>query len=131
LDLPGHGFEVKLPNYTFQRFVDHVFAHIKQTERYNIVVGISFGSTILAAVMPLLEVATYPGRVILGDPVFDMDCSPYPHSRRQGMTRDANPFPREADLISLPGWTREDAILKRWSIARTDPAAVYGLFDVS
>lgn len=104
---------------------------MKHNQRYDIVAGISFGSTILAAVLHLLEARLYPTRAVLGDPVLDMDCTAYPHSRQEGMTREAHPFPLEEDLVKLPGWSRQDAILKRWSLTRTEPDAVYGLFKVS
>jgi hypothetical protein len=78
----------------------------------------------------LLDAKLCPDRAVLGDPVLDMDCTTYPLSRKRGMTRDADPLPLEDDLAKLPGWSRQDAILKRWSLIRTEPEAVYGLFHV-
>lgn len=131
IDLPGHGFGDKLEQYSFQGFVDCLHQHMQQAQRYDIVAGISFGSTILAALLHLLDAKLCPSRAILGDPVLDMDCTPYPLSRRKGMTQNADPFPGEDDLARLPGWSRQDAMLKRWNLTRAVPEAVYALFQVS
>lgn len=56
---------------------------------------------------------------------------PFSQARIDTIARGFSTLPSEDSLLGLnPGWTREDAMVKRFNAFRVDPEAVYALFRV-
>lgn len=99
------------------------------SDKYDLAVGSSFGSTILLALLPLMRAR--PNRVVLGDPVIDIDLSRFPKQKIEIMANCRENTPSEDELLAANKlWTRNDAIIKRFGALNTHPAAVFSLFDV-
>lgn len=92
------------------------------------IAGVSFGSTVVCSLLPLLN--HKPKRVVLVDPVLDM--VPYsPEQIAQMISQTAKPVSEEDLLRKNPAWTNQDAIVKRLASVSCDPTVIGQLFEVS
>lgn len=125
-DLLGHGWAPHVPSYTIPILAQHLADNL--TEPYDLIGGVSFGSTIVAALYPLLK--HKPRRIVLAEPLFDHPAPP--DDQIQGMVNGTKEIPSEETLLkTFPKWIPEEAILRRLSLNQMDPEAIIQLFDVS
>jgi hypothetical protein len=124
-DLLGHGWAPHTPPYTIAALAKHLADNI--TETYDVIGGVSFGSTIAAALYPLLS--SKPGRVVLAEPLLDHPA--FDEEKIQGTINGLENIPTEEEILKgNPTWIRAEATLRRMSMAQIDPDVIRGLFEV-
>jgi hypothetical protein len=96
-------------------------------ETYDVVGGVSFGSTIAAALYPLL--ASKPSRLVLAEPL--LDHPPFDEEKIQGAVDGTENIPSEDEIMKAnPTWIKAEATLRRLSLTQIDPRAIRQLFEV-
>lgn len=125
-DLLGHGWAPHAPPYTIAALAKHLAENL--AEHYDVIGGVSFGSTIAAALYPLL--ASKPSRLVLAEPL--LDHPPFDEDKIQGAVDGTNNIPSEVEIMKAnPTWIRAEATLRRLSLTQIDPLAIRQLFEVS
>lgn len=124
-DLLGHGWAPHRPPYTIERLAQHLAESLN--EQYDVIGGVSFGSTVAAALYPLL--ATKPKRLVLAEPL--LDHPPFPQTLIDGAVAGTKDIPtEEAILKGNPTWIPAEATLRRMSLTQIDPEVIKQLFQV-
>jgi len=124
-DLLGHGWAPHTPPYTIKALAKHLADNL--SESYDVIGGVSFGSTIAAALYPLL--ASRPSRLVLGEPL--LDHPPFDEDKIQGAVDGTKNIPSEDEIMKAnPTWIRAEATLRRLSLTQIDPRAIRELFEV-
>jgi hypothetical protein len=96
-------------------------------EKYDVIGGVSFGSTIAAALYPLLT--DKPCRLVLAEPL--LDHPPFDEDKIQGAVDGTKNIPTEDEILKgNPTWIRAEATLRRLSLTQIDPKAIRQLFEV-
>lgn len=125
-DLLGHGWAPHVPSYTVETLAQHLADNLKGP--YDLIGGVSFGSTIAAALYPLLK--EKPRRMVLAEPLFDHPAPP--DADIEGMVNGTKDIPSEESLLkTFLKWSPVEAILRRLSLNQIDPEAISQLFGVS
>jgi hypothetical protein len=124
-DLLGHGWAPHTPPYTVKNLAKHLANNL--SESYDVIGGVSFGSTIAAALYPLLSCK--PTRLVLAEPL--LDHPPFDEEKIQGAVDSTKNIPSEDEILKgNPTWIRAEATLRRLSLTQIDPDAIRQLFEV-
>jgi hypothetical protein len=124
-DLLGHGWAPHTPPYTITALAKHLADNLAET--YDVIGGVSFGSTIAAALYPLL--ASKPSRLVLAEPL--LDHPPFDEEKIQGTVDGTENIPSEDEIMKAnPTWIKAEATLRRLSLTQIDPRAIRQLFEV-
>jgi pimeloyl-ACP methyl ester carboxylesterase len=124
-DLLGHGWAPHTPPYTIENLAKHLAANL--AEEYNVIGGVSFGSTIAAALYPLL--AHKPSRLVLAEPLLDHPA--FDEEKIAGALNTTKNIPTEEEILKgNPTWIAAEATLRRMSLTQIDPQAIRQLFEV-
>jgi len=124
-DLLGHGWAPHTPPYTITALAKHLADNL--AESYDVIGGVSFGSTIAAALYPLL--ASKPTRLVLAEPLLDHPA--FDEEKIQGAVDGTKNIPSEDEIMKAnPTWIKAEATLRRLSLTQIDPLAIRQLFEV-
>lgn len=124
-DLLGHGWAPHTPPYTITALARHLAVNLD--EHYDVIGGVSFGSTIAALLYPLL--ASKPTRLVLAEPL--LDHPPFEEAKIQSAVNGTKNIPTEDEILKAnPTWIRAEATLRRLSLTQIDPLAIRQLFEV-
>ena len=125
-DLLGHGWAPHNAPYNIQTLAQHLADNL--SENYDVVGGVSFGSTIAAALYPLL--ASKPKRLVLAEPL--LDHAAFGQDLIDGAVGGTKNIPTEESILKAnPTWIAAEATLRRMSLTQIDPEAIRQLFGVS
>lgn len=125
-DLLGHGWAPHHAPYNIQTLAQHLADNLN--ESYEVVGGVSFGSTIAAALYPLLQ--TKPKRLVLAEPLLDHPA--FEQDKIDGAVNGTKDIPTEESILQAnPSWIAAEATLRRMSLTQIDPEAIRQLFGVS
>ena len=95
---------------------------------YEAIGGVSFGSTIAAALYPLLP--RKPKRLVLAEPLLDHPS--FDEEKIAGAVDGTKNIPTEESILAgNPTWIAAEATLRRMSLTQIDPKAIRQLFEVS
>lgn len=124
-DLLGHGWAPHRDTYSIETLAKHLAYNL--VESYDVIGGVSFGSTVAAALYPLLS--TKPSRMVLAEPLFDH--APFPQELIDGAIEGTKNIPTEETILKgNPTWIPAEATLRRMSLTQIDPEAIRQLFQV-
>ena len=125
-DLLGHGWAPHREIYSIPALAEHLADNL--VESYDVIAGVSFGSSVAAALYPLLS--TKPTRMVLAEPL--LDHPPFPQELIEGAIQGTKDIPTEASILKgNPTWIAAEATLRRMSLTQIDPEAIRQLFEVS
>lgn len=125
-DLLGHGWAPHTPPYTISNLAKHLADNL--AESYDVIGGVSFGSTIAAALYPLLT--SKPDRLVLAEPLLDHPA--FDEDKIAGAVATTKTIPTEEEILrGNPTWIAAEATLRRMSLTQIDPDAIWQLFEVS
>lgn len=124
-DLLGHGWAPHRPPYTIDRLAQHLADNLSET--YDVIGGVSFGSSVAAALYTLLP--TKPKRLVLAEPLFDHPA--FDQDKIEGAVDGTKSIPSEETILKgNPTWIPAEATLRRMSLTQIDPEAIRQLFQV-
>jgi hypothetical protein len=122
----GHGWAPHTPPYTITALARHLADNL--AESYDVIGGVSFGSTIAAALYPLLP--SKPSRLVLAEPLLDHPA--FDEDKIAGAVETTKTIPTEEEILKgNPTWIAAEATLRRMSLTQIDPDAIRQLFEVS
>lgn len=125
-DLLGHGWAPHRETYTIETLAKHLAENL--VESYDVIGGVSFGSSVAAALYPLLS--TKPKRLVLAEPI--LDHPPFPQDLIDGAIGGTKNIPTEESILKgNPTWIPAEATLRRMSLTQIDPEAIRQLFQAS
>lgn len=125
-DLLGHGWAPHIPPYSIQALVKHLADNL--SEDYDVIGGVSFGSTIAAVLYSFL--GSKPARMVLAEPLLDHPS--FSEEKIQSAVDGTKNIPSEDEIMKAnPTWIRAEATLRRLSLTQIDPLAIRQLFEVS
>jgi hypothetical protein len=125
-DLLGHGWAPHRAPYNVHTLAQHLADNL--SENYDVIGGVSFGSTIAAALYSLLAIK--PKRLVLAEPLLDHPA--FDHAKIDGAVDGTNNIPTEESILQAnPTWIAAEATLRRMSLTQIDPEAIRQLFGVS
>lgn len=130
-DLLGHGFAAKAETYSVRALAEDLVSRLSlPVDQYDILVGASFGAIVLLEMLSLASFSRIT-RVVLCDPVLDMDMDQYPPERIATMAQARETMLSEESILRAnPSWEQNDAMIKRLAGVNVDPKAIIHLFEV-
>lgn len=124
-DSLGHGWAPHRPPYSIESLARHLADNL--AEKYDVIGGVSFGSTVAAALYPLLSFK--PSRLVLAEPL--LDHAVFPQAQIDGAVAGTKDIPTEAEILqNNPNWIPAEATLRRMSLTQIDPEVIRQLFQV-
>ena len=104
----------------------HLARQIPQPNPYEVICGVGLGSNVCLELWALLT--PRPRRMVLLDPAIEHSFEKSVLELAEGALND--PIPEQILLERYPKISREDALLKRWALMRTEARAIRSIFEV-
>ncbi|WWC70679.1 uncharacterized protein I206_104630 [Kwoniella pini CBS 10737] len=123
-DLLGHGWAPHVPEYSVKTVTQHLADNLKDQDiPYEVIGGVSWGSSFAASLFSLLPENQKPKRLIMAEPI--MDYGPRNDSDLERMLNTTKDIPTEESILKAnPSWIRAEAILRRLSLSLIDPQVI-------
>ncbi|WWC62474.1 uncharacterized protein I303_105070 [Kwoniella dejecticola CBS 10117] len=125
----GHGWAPHSPIYSVKTVTQHLADNLKDQDiPYEVIAGVSWGSSFAAALYSLLPDNQKPKRLVMAEPI--MDYGPRSQADVDRMLNTTKDIPTEESILKAnPNWIRAEAILRRLSLSLIDPQVIVQLSD--
>ncbi|WVW84575.1 hypothetical protein I302_106609 [Kwoniella bestiolae CBS 10118] len=125
----GHGWAPHSRPYDVQTVTKHLADHLSnQDVPYEVIAGVSFGSSFAASLFSALPEDQKPKRLVLAEPI--LDYPPFTKEALDGMINFTKDIPTEESILKAnPSWIRAEAVLRRLSLSLIDPEVIVQLSD--
>ncbi|WWD04779.1 hypothetical protein V865_002850 [Kwoniella europaea PYCC6329] len=125
----GHGWAPHSRPYNVQTVTQHLADHLRNQDiPYEVIGGVSFGSSFAASLYTSLPENQKPSRLVLAEPI--LDYPPFTKEALDGMINFTKDIPSEESILKAnPSWIRAEAVLRRLSLSLIDPEVIVQLSD--
>ncbi|WWC88757.1 uncharacterized protein L201_003670 [Kwoniella dendrophila CBS 6074] len=125
----GHGWAPHAQPYNVQTITQHLADHLRNQDiPYEVIGGVSFGSSFAASLFNSLPENQKPKRLVLAEPI--LDYPPFSQEALDGMVNTTKDIPTEESILKAnPNWIRAEAVLRRLSLSLIDPEVITQLSE--